>query len=244
MSKRWLLVSTYSGAEWVAFCTLPDRGIPALFPRLIRSARRGRWLQASFAAQFPGYVFAALDDGASIESIKRVIGVREIVRNGHDVVTISPNEIAVFRNRWLKEFRRHAPRRKIIVPIRFGDAIQIPAGAFAGTPALITSIDKSGFATASLGALQASFHVSALQQSGRISAPSRELQSAELLLRLAGTPQGPPCLTTASCHGLRRFSSRASGVGMAGLPHSVAGEGTPVGAREARPTSWRRMDAR
>ena len=167
MSRKWFLVATYSGAEWQAFNTLLDRGIPALYPRVIKSPRRGRWQQAQFAPQYPGYLFAGLDQGTSLETIKRVIGVKELVRNGNDVVIISPAEVSAFRKRWLKEWRQHLPRRRIITPILPGDTIAIPSGAFSGMPARIRTIDKSGFAVAQLGNLEVSFHVSALHQGVR-----------------------------------------------------------------------------
>lgn len=162
--RRWFLVATYSGAEWVAFTTLLRNGLHAFYPRLVFSKRRGRWPQASYVPQYPGYIFAGVDDSNSIEGIKRVIGVREVCRCGPNLITISNKEIEAFRKQWLKEYRMHLPRRKIYTPLAVGDYITVPSGAFIGMPARIMSIDKSGFIKAQLGNFEVSMHSTAVTQ--------------------------------------------------------------------------------
>jgi len=164
---RWVVVSTFSGAEWCSFTIMLKRGIPAFYPRIIRSARRGRWPQAAFTAQFPGYIFAGIGNGVTLENVKSVLGVKGIVRNGPEVVLIPSSEIADWRKTWLKEYRAHVPRLHVFTSPVPGDRIAIPSGAFIGLPARILTIDKSGYVTAQLGNLEVTFHVSALPQTVR-----------------------------------------------------------------------------
>lgn len=164
---RWVCLLCWSGAEWQVFTALCSRGVRAVYPRVVKTARRGRWPQGSYYPLFPGYVFAGLD-GVSADSLRRTLGVRELLRTGQDLVVINGRDMAALAKQSHEVFVRSFPHRVVYDDPRPGLWVKVPEGSpFAGMPARIETIDRNGQITASLGALSLRFQASALPRSVR-----------------------------------------------------------------------------
>lgn len=159
-SLKWIVVLAFSGAEWQAYTNLLRHGVRAFLPYTLGSSRRGRWLQGVVRPQFPGYLFAAIGDGVSLETIKRTLGVHAVLMAKDGLVYVSAAQIALCRKNWLKAYREARPRRFQKVILAVGDFVAVPHGPFIGAPCQIKSLDKSGRVCASLGQLQVTFHIS------------------------------------------------------------------------------------
>lgn len=164
---RWYIVLTMSGAEWQAYKGILKRGIDAYYPFMYADVRRGRWQQGAVKPQFPGYLFAARSAQESIEPVRQTIGVRDILRNGSNLVYLSSEQMQSCKRRCEEDRVTSLPHRMERIPIVLGDWIAIPSGAFIGVPAQVVGIDKSGNVRASIGSLDVTFHVSAIHGSVR-----------------------------------------------------------------------------
>lgn len=157
---RWMVVLCYGQAEWQVHTTLLAQGVRSFLPYTLGSARRGRWSHGVVKPQYPGYLFAALEDGVSTAKVKRVAGVYDFLRSGTQMVFMGAHQVASLKAQWLRDYRNTAPRlaRKPVFAV--GDWLAVPHGPFSGVPCQIVSIDKSGIICASIGQLQVSFHTS------------------------------------------------------------------------------------
>lgn len=161
---KWVVVLPYAQAEWQVYTGLLRQGIRSFLPYSVSGSRRGRWMQGIVRAQYPGYLFAALEEGQSVESIKRIVGVREILKNEKGLVFITAEQIADCRKKWLVEYRKTAPRLIRRPRVSPGDWLPTPSGPMVGLPCQVQSIDKSGTIVASLGTWQVTFHLSAVSE--------------------------------------------------------------------------------
>lgn len=150
---RWVVVLTFAQAEWQAYTNLLRAGVDAFLPYVIGSARRGRWNQGVVRPAYPGYLFAQL---GNTEAIRRTVGVRDLLRAG-DLVIVGQDEIDSCRRQWLEDYREAHPRVRRKVVFRPGDWVEVPTGPFAGMPACVERVDKSGQVVAMLGKLQVVF---------------------------------------------------------------------------------------
>lgn len=153
---RWFIVLTFAGAEWQAYNGLLKRGIDAYYPMTLGDARRGRWQQPVGRPQFPGYLFATGAAGA----IRDTIGVRDLLRQGQDVVIIPNRELTVIRSACERLRFKSLPRLAETLDWKVGDIVSVPNGPLQGLPVVITTIDKSGLVRADIGQVSISFHLS------------------------------------------------------------------------------------
>lgn len=172
---RWVVVLTFAQAEWQAYTNLLRHGVEAFLPYTVGTVRRGRWHQGIIRPQFPGYLFAALAGRVNTETIKRAIGVRDLLKVPEGLVYVRPDEVDSCKRHWAKAYRESLPhpRRKLV--LNPGDWVEIPEGPLVGTPVCVERVDKSGIVWASLGKLQVSFHLDdAVHKSVRVRAkPAR-----------------------------------------------------------------------
>jgi transcription antitermination factor NusG len=167
---RWIVPLSFASAEWQAYRFLLSQGIEAYLPYVMASARRNRWDQGIVRPQFPGYLFACLSGKQNFETIRKTIGVRELLRSGPDVVLISQKQMDDIRAHCEERARESMPRRVKLDEWKVGDVRPVPYGPYVGTPVQIETIDKSGEISASMGSLRITFRISAGQQSARQSA--------------------------------------------------------------------------
>lgn len=153
LSKVGVVIETFSGAEWQAHTGLLHRGVASYFPYVLADRRHGRWTQASIKPQFPGYIFASIDAGWSINPILKTTGVRDVLRNGVNVVLMPIAQLARIRAQCRYRYREAVPKLVDMRLWKVGDVVAVPHGAFAGTPVEIASIDKSGNVSAYIGSL-------------------------------------------------------------------------------------------
>lgn len=165
LTIRWHVVETFSGAEWTAHTGLLRRGIESYFPYILADRRHGRWTQASIRAQFPSYLFASTEVGSSIEPVLRTVGVRDVLRNGVNVIELPQSQIDKIREQCGKRYRETVPTLVDVKRWKPGDVVPMPYGPLVGAPVEIKSIDKSGRVCASVGSLNVTFHIEvAVQQ--------------------------------------------------------------------------------
>lgn len=164
---RWFVVQTYSGAEWQTHRGLMRRGIESYYPHFWADARRGRFSQATLKPQFPTYMFAGLELGESTNAILSTTGVRDLLRQGVEIVTLADRTFESIREHCEENNKSTAPRIADVRRWRPGDVVPMPYGPLVGVPVQISHVDKSGRIGASIGALRVSFQVSALQKSVR-----------------------------------------------------------------------------
>lgn len=167
MSLIWSIAVTFAGAEWQAYRGLLRQGITSYYPMTWDDARRGRWAQAVGRPQFPGYLFAAVDAGESFEPIRKSVGVRDLLRQGQDVVLISNTQIETIKARCDERYNASIPKRIDSAKWKPGDLISIPHGPFMGVPAIIKTIDKSRNVCATIGNLDVVFRIAAAHKSVR-----------------------------------------------------------------------------
>ena len=105
--------------------------------------------------------------GESTQPILTTTGVRDMLRNGVDLVIVRPGQIIDIRKRCMERYRESVPRRVDVYRWRIGDVISVPYGPFVGIPVQITAIDKSGRVGASIGNLDVTFHVTMAGESVR-----------------------------------------------------------------------------
>lgn len=153
MSFRWHLVHTFTGAEWHVQqqCLRPKpdgvlRCEEVYFPHYIGSHRRYRWSKGQTEPHFPGYLYARLGERQSCTDIAVISGVQHVVKSGYDYVVIPEPQIeslkarcALFPDRPLDEHAMSFRR-----PIKEGDWVIIPEGAFKGIPAVVEHVDNHG----------------------------------------------------------------------------------------------------
>lgn len=171
---RWYIVLTRGGAEWQSYRGILKKGLRCYFPHYISDAVRHRWVQGVIKPQFPGYIFVGLEVGESIESVRAVNGVSNFLRTGGTLVAISDAQMEKCRADCDQRYWDHLPRRIERMPVKLGDWVAVPHGAFQGMPAEILAIDKSGRISASLGNLEVSFHIADVQPSALQSAKPSE----------------------------------------------------------------------
>jgi transcription antitermination factor NusG len=157
---RWNIAITKGGAEWHCFREILKKGFRCYYPHFIADAVRHRYIQGVIKPQFPNYLFVGLEEGESIEQVRsNLSGLRDFVRNGKALVVISDKQMARCRADCDQRYWDSLPRRIERMPVKVGDWIAVPHGAFAGLPAEVLAIDKSGRISASLGNLEVSFHI-------------------------------------------------------------------------------------
>lgn len=160
----WVVVLTFAQAEWQAYRNLLRHGVKSFLPYTLGTARRGRWDQGVVRPQYPGYLFAKLGPEANTETIRKVVGVRDLLKAGHRLVYMTEAEIKACRVQWLEDYRQHLPqlaRRVVLWP---GKWVKVPTGPLEGAPCQIQNIDKSGRISASIGRLQVTFHLTDVSQ--------------------------------------------------------------------------------
>lgn len=173
---RWHIILTKASGEWQAHKEILRKGLRCYYPFYFADVRRGRYFQGAVKPQFPGYLFVGLEPGESIEQARYCQGVRDFVRDGGGLVSISDAQMQRCRADCDQRYWDSLPRRIERMPVRIGDFVAIPHGAFAGMPCEVLSIDKSGRISASLGNLEVSFHVTDVHQSVRARAEPSEIQ--------------------------------------------------------------------
>jgi transcription antitermination factor NusG len=163
--RKWVIALPFAGADWQAYTTCLSRGIPALLPYTLSGSRRGRWTQGVVRPMYPGYFFAAIEGNKSTENVKRVIGIRDLLRDSAGLIFVPERMVLDCKKHWLAEYRSTAPMLKREITVNTGDWLSVPTGAFAGAPCKVESIDKSGNICASIGQLQITFRRSDVSQS-------------------------------------------------------------------------------
>lgn len=165
LDKICHVVETFAKAEWTAHTGLLRRGIDSYFPYTLGDRRHGRWTQASIRPQFPGYLFVTLDVGGSIEPVLRTVGVRDVMRNGVNVIAFPHSLLEDIQMQCGARYRETVPKRADMAAWKVGDVVPVPHGPLAGRPVRINSIDidKSGRGRvcASIGSLNVTFHIEA-----------------------------------------------------------------------------------
>lgn len=174
---RHHIVLSMAGAEWHAHTGLLRRGVRSYLPYVLRDSRRGRWLQGSVRPIFPGYLIASLAPDQSLETVKQTFGVRDVLRNGLEVVRLADQQLLDLKIKCRSMYRDSLPQRLSHDNFKPGDWIAVPHGAFAGAPVQIDAIDNSGFIEAHIGSFRVTCHASEVHES----AP----QSAELTRKSA-----------------------------------------------------------
>src|SRR5262245_2208442 len=162
-AMKWFVARTYAGAEWTAHRGLLRRGVECFYPHMFADARRGRWLQAAIKPQFPTYLFACIKPGESTQAILTTVGIRNILRNGVEFVTLPPRQVEEIRRQCADRYRESVPRLTDVHRWRIGDVVPVPYGSLAGLPVQITATDR-GRVVASLGNLDVTFHVAVTQE--------------------------------------------------------------------------------
>lgn len=155
----WVVVLTFAQAEWQSYRNLTRRGVRSFLPYTLGTARRGRWDQGVVRPQYPGYVFAQLGPEANTEVIRKVVGVRDLLKVGPRLVYLQTAEIESCRRQWLEDYRASLPALPRRVEIWPGKWLKVPSGPFEGAPCKVETIDKSGRIVAWLGKLQVAFHL-------------------------------------------------------------------------------------
>lgn len=160
---RWYIVLTKAAAEWQAQKEILNKGFRSYYPYYYADVRRGRWSQGAVKPQFPGYIFVAIEEGVSIEQIKHVHGVRDVLKNSGKLVVMSDAQMLRCKRGCHHRHLASIPRRAKRDSLKEGDWFEIPHGIWKGLPAEILSIDKSGRISASLGNLKVSLHADDLK---------------------------------------------------------------------------------
>jgi transcription antitermination factor NusG len=124
-------------------------------------------MQATLKPQFPTYIFAGLEPGKSTQEILTTVGVRDILRNGLEIVIVAERQFEDIRRRCDERHHSSSPKLADVKLWRPGDVVPMPYGPFIGLPVQIRTIDKSGRIGASIGSLSVTFHVFALHESVR-----------------------------------------------------------------------------
>lgn len=172
MSLIWSIPLTFAAAEWQAYRGLLRQGITSYYPHTLDDARRGRWAQPVGRPQFPGYLFAAVDAGESFEPIRKSVGIRDLLRQGQEVVLISDREMNSIKTICDERYNDSVPKRIDSAKWKPGDLISIPSGPFMGVPAIIKTIDKSRNVCATIGNLDVVFRIVAPCKSVRAIEPN------------------------------------------------------------------------
>lgn len=152
---NWTILLTHAQAEWQVYNTLIKQGVDCILPCALASSRRGRWAQGVVRPLYPGYLFARAE--VSLDTLRRTPGVRDILRTGPRIVFLTPAEAETMRAHARQALDDSRPRRLDVLRLKPGDVIAIPEGPFAGTPAIVEGVDKSGMVRASIGQLQICF---------------------------------------------------------------------------------------
>lgn len=173
---RWYIILTRGGAEWQSCKETLKKGYPAYYPYFYADVRRGHYSQGAIKPQFPGYIFVGIEQGHSIEEVRHVNGVKDFLRTAGKLVSISNAQMVRCKKDCRHRFWDSLPRRIERTPVQIGDWVAVPYGAFAGVPAEVLSIDKSGRISASLGNLEVTFHVDDVQKVERVRAKPAEIQ--------------------------------------------------------------------
>ena len=172
LADRWAVILCHAQAEWQVHTALLAQGVTSLLPYTLGSSRRGRWSHGVVRPVYPGYLFANIAAG-NTHLIRRTAGVYDILKNAGQLVYVTPGQIRSCRKQWLDEFRQTAPRLVVKRIPKPGEWVKVPTGPFAGMPAQIETLDKSGNICASLGNLQVSFHLSDVQAVRGSAKPAR-----------------------------------------------------------------------
>lgn len=158
----WTVVLSLAKAEWQVYRALLWQSVDAYYPFVLDDARYGRWLQPVLKPQFPGYLFAKIARRSDIETIRKSIGVRDLLRSGQELVMLSEAQFREIKTRCDEIHAAGLPKRAEGLTLDVGEIVQVPFGPFVGAPAIVRTLDKAGRIEAQLGPFVVTFNVSDL----------------------------------------------------------------------------------
>lgn len=142
MTLRWLIAMTFGSAEWDASQGLLQRGVETFLPQIIVGVRRNRFREPILKPLFPGYLFVGLEIDQSVDMVRAGIGIRGLIRDGVNYVTVPPEGMKALRTQAAEAYETSTPHKAVRKEWYIGQWVQVPCGILAGTPVQITRVDR------------------------------------------------------------------------------------------------------
>lgn len=137
VALRWVAVATHPHKEKIAVDNLSRQGYQTYCPMFRRTVRHARVAQDVLRPLFPGYVFAAPQDGTSWKSMHSTFGVRRVVQFGSRPCFLSNDFVEALRQREVDGAVVRPSQ-----PYAIGQEVQLISGAFDGLIATIVAVDE------------------------------------------------------------------------------------------------------
>lgn len=158
LTPRWTIVLSKSRAEWQVYRGLLWQGLHAYYPFTIDDARHGHWIQPVPKPLFPGYLFARSTGAVDLATIRKTIGVRDMLKSSGETVLLTEAQFRPMKARCEELIKAGEPSPDEPVIIDIGDLVTVPSGRpLEGLPAIVTGIDNHGNIEVSLGSFRTSF---------------------------------------------------------------------------------------